>query len=86
MRNYVKRTATTAADAINIMNPVPLHHRSSSTTAGRGSAHWPRLDVYDEEQPKLDDGSVEVIVVSLSVRLRLSCIGDTFLLACGDQG
>jgi len=62
MRNYVKRTATTAADTINIMNPMPLRKRSSSTMAGREPAHWPRVDLYDEEQPKLDDGSVEMVV------------------------
>jgi len=86
MRNYVKRTATTAADAISIMNPIPLHQRSSSTTAGREPAHWPRLDLYDEEQPKLEAGSVEMVVVSLFARWRLFCVDKSSLLACGDQG
>jgi len=86
MRNYVKRTATTAADTINIMNPMPLRKRSSSTMAGREPAHWPRLDLYDEEQPKLEDGSVEMVVVSPFARRRLFCVDETSLLACGDQG
>ena len=85
MRDYIKRTATTAADAINIMNPIP-HQRSSSTTAVRESAHWPGLDLYDEERPKLEDGCVEVVMVSLFVRWRLFCIDESFLLAYGNQG
>jgi len=60
MRNYVKRTATKAADTINIMNPKPVQRRLASTTPVREAAHWPGLDLYDEERRKLEDGPVEV--------------------------
>jgi len=61
MRNYVKRTATSAADTINIMNPLPLRQRSA---IGRvPPTPWPGLDLYEEERPK--DASVEGVVVSL---------------------
>ncbi|SRR5260221_9517339 len=86
MRNYVKRTATKAVDTINIMNPVPVQRRFTSTTAVGEAGHWPGLDLYDEERRKLEDGCDEVAVVSLFVRWRLFCVDKLFLLAYGDQG
>jgi len=86
MRNYIKRTATKAVDTINIMNPIPVQRRLACTTPVREAAHWPGLDLYDEERRKLEDGCVEVAVVSLFVRWRLFCVDKLLLLAYGDQG
>jgi len=57
MRNYIKRTATSAGDAINIMNPGPLHQRSLS---GRIPGPWRGIELSDEEQPT--DGSVDGVM------------------------
>lgn len=86
LRNYVKRTATKAADTINILNPKPVQRRLASTTAVREAAHWPGLELYDEERRKLEDGTVEVAMVILFVRSRLFYVDKSFLLAYGDQG
>jgi hypothetical protein len=61
MRNYIKRNATSAGDTINIMNPGPLHQRS---TTGRIPGPWRGgIELSDEEQPN-DSGSVEGVMVS----------------------
>jgi hypothetical protein len=79
MRNYVQRSATSAMDTINIMNPLPFHQRSAT---GRVPNHW--QDLYQQERPK--DANVEGAVVSLIGTRRLIPTEKVFLPAFGDQG
>lgn len=82
MRNYVKRAATSAADTINIMNPLPLRQRPAM---GRVPPNpWPGLDLYEEGRPK--DANVEGVMVSLFGTRRLIPTENLFLPAFADQG
>ena len=52
MRNYVKRTAATPVDVINIMNPIclPPNQRASYPMPMRARAARIGYDVYHEEE------------------------------------
>ncbi len=63
MRNYVKRTATTPVDYINIMNPNPLglppNQRASYPMPTRARAGHIGYDVYHEEEKEETAGNAD---------------------------
>jgi hypothetical protein len=61
MRNYVKRTAVTPVDVINIMNPICLspNQRASYPMPMRARAARIEYDVYHEEEKEETTGTTE---------------------------
>jgi hypothetical protein len=61
MRNYVKRTAGTPMDVINIMNPigVPQGQRASYPMPMRARAARVGYDIFDEEEKEENIGVTE---------------------------
>lgn len=61
MRNYVKRTAATPVDVINIMNPIgsPSSQRGSYPMPMRARAARIEYDVYHDEEKGETSGSTE---------------------------
>lgn len=71
MRNYVKRTAVTPVDVINIMNPICLspNQRTSYPMPMRARAARIGYDVYHEEEKEETTGATEGTMGALEIKV-----------------
>ncbi|KAI0273982.1 hypothetical protein BGY98DRAFT_104196 [Russula aff. rugulosa BPL654] len=71
MRNYVKRTAATPVDVINIMNPIgsPSSQRGSYPMPMRARAARIEYDVYHDEEKGETSGSTERAMGALEIKV-----------------
>ena len=70
MRNYVKRSAVTPVDVINIMNPtcLPSNQRASYPMPMRAQTARIGYDVYREEEEEETTGATERAGASIFLR------------------